>query len=126
MLKRVFDIDIERCACGGKLKFVADIEQPEVESWLSLRCRTLTSACVTIVGISMKAFYRYQQKYQKIGRMLMDFVQRPWRNFFKFPYEKPALLNYKAGFVDILGCCWSANWCRKRESNSHGVTTGGF
>ena len=23
MLKRVFDIDMERCACGGKLKFVA-------------------------------------------------------------------------------------------------------
>ena len=30
MLKRVFDIDMERCACGGKLKFVASIEQPEV------------------------------------------------------------------------------------------------
>ena len=30
MLKRVFDIDMERCACGGKLKFVAVIEQPEV------------------------------------------------------------------------------------------------
>ena len=30
MLRRVFDIDIERCACGGKLKFVAVIEQPEV------------------------------------------------------------------------------------------------
>ncbi len=30
MLKRVFDIDIERCECGGKLKFVAVIEQPEV------------------------------------------------------------------------------------------------
>ena len=30
MLKRVFAIDIERCACGGKLKFVAVIEQPGV------------------------------------------------------------------------------------------------
>jgi len=30
MLKRVFDIDIERCACGGKLKFVVMIEQAEV------------------------------------------------------------------------------------------------
>ena len=30
LLKRVFDIDMERCACGGKLKFVASIEQPEV------------------------------------------------------------------------------------------------
>ena len=29
-LKRVFDIDIERCACGGKLKFFAFIEQLEV------------------------------------------------------------------------------------------------
>ena len=30
MLKRVFDIDIERCVCGGQLKFVAMIEQPDV------------------------------------------------------------------------------------------------
>ena len=30
MLKRVFDLDIERCACGGKFKFVALIEQPDV------------------------------------------------------------------------------------------------
>ena len=30
MLKRVYDIDMERCACGGKLKFVASIERPEV------------------------------------------------------------------------------------------------
>jgi hypothetical protein len=30
MLKRVFAIDMERCACGGKLKFIAVIEQPEV------------------------------------------------------------------------------------------------
>ena len=29
-LKRVFDIDIESCTCGGKHKFVAVIEQPEV------------------------------------------------------------------------------------------------
>jgi len=28
LLKRVFDIDIERCACGGKLKLVAVIEEP--------------------------------------------------------------------------------------------------
>ena len=30
MLKRVFDIDMERCQCGGKLKFIAVIEQPDV------------------------------------------------------------------------------------------------
>ena len=30
MLKRVFDIDIEQCACGGQLKFVDSIDQPEV------------------------------------------------------------------------------------------------
>ena len=30
LLKRVFDIHIERCACGGNLKFVAVIEQPDV------------------------------------------------------------------------------------------------
>ena len=28
LFKRVFDIDIERCACGGKLKLVAVIEEP--------------------------------------------------------------------------------------------------
>ena len=27
-MKRVFDIDIEQCACGGKLKLVAVIEEP--------------------------------------------------------------------------------------------------
>ena len=27
LLKRVFDIDIERCACGGKLKIIAAIEE---------------------------------------------------------------------------------------------------
>ena len=30
MLRRVFDIDIKHCECGGKLKFVAMIEQPDV------------------------------------------------------------------------------------------------
>ena len=30
LLKRVFDIDIERCQCGGKLKLVAVIEEPAV------------------------------------------------------------------------------------------------
>ena len=30
LLKRVFDIDIERCACGGKLKLIAVIEEPDV------------------------------------------------------------------------------------------------
>ena len=30
MLTRVFDIDMKRCVCGGKLKFVASIEQPDV------------------------------------------------------------------------------------------------
>ena len=29
-VKARVDIDVERCACGGKLKFVAVIEQPEV------------------------------------------------------------------------------------------------
>ena len=28
LLKRVFDIDVERCACGGKLKMIAAIEAP--------------------------------------------------------------------------------------------------
>ena len=28
LLKRVFDIDIERCVCGGKLKIIAVIEEP--------------------------------------------------------------------------------------------------
>ena len=27
VLKRVFDIDIEQCACGGKLKLIAVIEE---------------------------------------------------------------------------------------------------
>ena len=30
LLKRVFDIDIERCVCGGKLKIIAVIEEPLV------------------------------------------------------------------------------------------------
>jgi hypothetical protein len=30
LLKRVFDIDVERCACGGKLKIIAAIEDPVV------------------------------------------------------------------------------------------------
>ena len=30
LLKRVFDIDVEKCACGGKLKLVAVIEEPAV------------------------------------------------------------------------------------------------
>jgi len=31
LLKRVFDIDIERCPqCGGKLKIIAAIEEPAV------------------------------------------------------------------------------------------------
>jgi hypothetical protein len=30
LLKRVFDIDIERCECGGKLKIIAAIEEPTV------------------------------------------------------------------------------------------------
>jgi hypothetical protein len=30
LLKRVFDIDIEQCACGGKLKLIAIIEGPAV------------------------------------------------------------------------------------------------
>ena len=30
LLKRVFDIDIERCVCGGKLKIIAVIEEPAV------------------------------------------------------------------------------------------------
>jgi hypothetical protein len=30
LLKRVYDIDIERCACGGKLKIIAVIEEPSV------------------------------------------------------------------------------------------------
>jgi hypothetical protein len=30
LLKRVFDIDIKQCACGGKLKLIAVIEEPAV------------------------------------------------------------------------------------------------
>jgi hypothetical protein len=30
LLKRVFDIDVEHCECGGKLKIIAAIEQPTV------------------------------------------------------------------------------------------------
>jgi hypothetical protein len=30
LLKRVFDIDVERCACGGRLKIIAAIEEPVV------------------------------------------------------------------------------------------------
>ena len=30
LLKRVFDIDMERCECGGNLKIISVIEQPEV------------------------------------------------------------------------------------------------
>ena len=30
LLKRVFDIDIERCECGGKLKLIAVIEEAAV------------------------------------------------------------------------------------------------
>ena len=32
LLKPVFDIDIEQCACGGKLKHIAVIEEPAVPS----------------------------------------------------------------------------------------------
>ena len=30
LLKRVFDFDVERCVCGGKLKIIAAIEEPAV------------------------------------------------------------------------------------------------
>jgi hypothetical protein len=30
LLKRVFDRDVERCGCGGKLKIMAAIEEPAV------------------------------------------------------------------------------------------------
>ena len=30
LLKRVFDIDVERCECGGQLKIIAAIEEPVV------------------------------------------------------------------------------------------------
>ena len=30
LLKRVFDIDVERCVCGGKLRIIAAIEEPAV------------------------------------------------------------------------------------------------
>jgi hypothetical protein len=30
LLKRVFDIELERCACAGKLKLIAVIEAPDV------------------------------------------------------------------------------------------------
>ena len=30
LLKRVFDIEVERCECGGKLKLIAEFEQSDV------------------------------------------------------------------------------------------------
>ncbi len=30
LLKRVFDIDVEQCQCGGQLKLIAVIEEPDV------------------------------------------------------------------------------------------------
>ena len=30
LLKRVFDLDVERCVCGGRLKIIAAIEEPAV------------------------------------------------------------------------------------------------
>ena len=30
LLNRVFDLDLERCGCGGKLKIIAAIEEPAV------------------------------------------------------------------------------------------------
>jgi hypothetical protein len=30
LLKRVFDLDVGRCVCGGKLKIIAAIEEPAV------------------------------------------------------------------------------------------------
>ena len=30
VLKRVFDLEVERCGCGGKLKIIAAIEEPVV------------------------------------------------------------------------------------------------
>ena len=30
LLKRMFDIDVERCVCGGKLRIIAAIEEPAV------------------------------------------------------------------------------------------------
>ena len=34
-LKRVFGIEIEQCArCGGRLKVIASIEEPEVIEWI--------------------------------------------------------------------------------------------
>src|SRR3990170_5105033 len=30
LLKRVYDIDVERCECGGKLRIIAAIEEPAV------------------------------------------------------------------------------------------------
>jgi hypothetical protein len=43
LLKRVFDIDVERCACGGQLKILAAIEEPvaivEILTHLGLAAR---------------------------------------------------------------------------------------
>ena len=30
LLKRVFDFDVERCGCGGRLRIIAVIEEPAV------------------------------------------------------------------------------------------------
>ncbi len=37
LLKRVFNIDVERCACGGQLKILATIEEPVVIVWILTR-----------------------------------------------------------------------------------------
>ena len=50
LLKRVFNIDVERCACGGQLNIVAAIEEPVVIvgilTHLGLVARALPRAAV--------------------------------------------------------------------------------
>lgn len=67
LLKRVFDIDIERCACGGKLKLVAVIEEPAViekiltHLGLASRRHELKRGgwnCLIGIGVEAGDFYR--------------------------------------------------------------------
>ena len=61
LLKRVFDIDIERCVCGGKLKIIAVIEESamieRILTHLGLRAQSPPRAparCVAQDKISRK------------------------------------------------------------------------
>ena len=47
LLKRVFDFDVERCGCGGKLKIIAAIEEPAVIARILTRLTLLRASVST-------------------------------------------------------------------------------